>query len=155
MYINRPDIIARVFRARLKHLIYLIRIRAAFSFYRAYIYTVKYQKRELFYTYIIIFIYAGHAFFEPEYINNLIYVKLSNRQLDPDKSLIVIIKQAMIHGLYSLLNLISPCIAKKYSNDSLTCIKRFPREFNETIIVNVDGYPTYRRRRIVDNKIII
>ncbi len=155
IYIDRPDIIARIFRARLKRLIHLIRIRAAFSPCRAYIYTVKYQKRGLFYTYIIVFIYAGHVFSEPEYINNLIRAELPDRQLDPDKSLIVIIKQAMIHGLYSLLNLISPCIAKKYSNDSLTCIKRFPREFNETIIVNVDGYPTYRRRRIVDNKIII
>ncbi len=38
-------------------------------------------------------------------------------------------------------------MVKKYPNDSLTCIKRFPREFNETIIVNADGYPIYRKKR--------
>ena len=29
---------------------------------------------------------------------------------------------------------------KKYFNDFLICIKRFPREFNETTIINIDGY---------------
>src|SRR6266498_3581702 len=43
---------------------------------------------------------------------------------------------------------------KKYFNDFLICIKRFPREFNETIIVNVDGYSIYRRRRMIDDEVI-
>ena len=53
---------------------------------------MEYQKRELSYTYIIVFIHAGHAFSKPEYINNLIRAELPNRQLDPNKSLIIIIK---------------------------------------------------------------
>jgi len=61
----------------------------------------------------------------------------------------------MVHDLYSLLNLISPYIAKKYPNDPLTCTKHFPREFNKTIIINIDGYPIYRRRRIMDDEVII
>ncbi len=155
IYTDRPDIIVRVFRTRLKRLIYLIRIGAAFGPYRAYIYTIEYQKRGLSYTYIIVFIHAGHVFFKLEYINNLIRVKFFNRQLNPDKSLTVIIKQTLIYGFYNPLNLISLYIIKKYLNDSLICIKRFPREFNKTIIINADGYPIYRRRRIIDNKIII
>ncbi len=79
MYINRPDIIVRVFRVRLKRLIHLIYIGTAFGPCRAYIYTVKYQKRGLPHTHIIIFIYAGHAFSKPEHINNLIRVKLLDR----------------------------------------------------------------------------
>ncbi len=69
---------------------------------------MKYQKRGLFYTYIIVFIHAGHAFSKPEHINNLIRAKLFNRQLDPDKSLIIIIKQTIIHGPYNFLNPTSP-----------------------------------------------
>ncbi len=61
----------------------------------------------------------------------------------------------MIYSFYDPLNPTSLYMVKKYSNDSLTCIKRFPREFNETIIVNADGYSIYRRRRIVDDEIII
>ena len=125
-----------------------------FNPYRIYIYIIKYQKRKLSYIYIIVFIHADHAFSEPEHINNLIRAKLSNRQLDPNKSLIIIIKQAMIHGFYNLLNPTSPYIAKKYLNVSLICIKRFPREFNKTTTINTDEYPTYRRRREIDNEII-
>jgi len=43
---------------------------------------------------------------------------------------------------------------KKYPNDSLIYIKRFPREFNDITIINTDGYPTYRRRCIMDDEII-
>ncbi len=92
IYINRPDIIIRIFRAKLKRLIHLIRVRAAFGPYKIYIYTVEYQKPELSYTYIIIFIHADHAFFKPEHINNFIYAKFFDRQLNPDRSLIIIIK---------------------------------------------------------------
>src|SRR6266536_5347383 len=37
-YIDRPDIIVRVFRVRLKRLIHFIRVEAAFGPYRAYVY---------------------------------------------------------------------------------------------------------------------
>ncbi len=60
----------------------------------------------------------------------------------------------MIYNFCGPLNPISPYIIKKYPNDSLICTKRFPREFNKTITVNTDGYPIYRRRRIINNKII-
>src|SRR6266498_2911994 len=113
MYTDRLNIIARIFRARLKRLIHLIRVKAAFGPYKAYIYTVKYQKRELPHTHIIVFIHAGHAFSKPEHINNLIRAELLDRQLNPNKSLTTIIKQTMIHDPYSPLNPISPYITKK------------------------------------------
>ncbi len=75
--------------------------------------------------------------------------------MNPNKSLIIIIKQTIVHGLYNPLNPISPYIIKKHPNDLLICTKRFPREFNETIIVNIDGYPIYQRRYIMVDEIII
>ncbi len=79
MYIDRPDIIVRIFRAKLKRLIHLIRIKAAFGPYRVYIYTIEYQKRGLPHTHIIVFIHAGHVFSKTEHINNLIRAKLPDR----------------------------------------------------------------------------
>ncbi len=61
----------------------------------------------------------------------------------------------MVYGLYNPLNSTFSYMVKKYSNDFLICIKRFSREFNKTIIINTDGYSIYRRRRIMDNEIII
>jgi hypothetical protein len=40
---------------------------------------------------------------------------------------------------------------KAYTNVLLTCFKRFPKPFANKTIINNDGYPEYRRRRIVDS----
>jgi hypothetical protein len=63
-----------------------------FGIVPALVYTVKYQKKGLPYAYIIIFLAGGHAFSEPEAIDNLIRAKLPNRALDPNGSLIEIVK---------------------------------------------------------------
>jgi hypothetical protein len=63
---NRPDIVARVFRAKLKYLIHLIKNGQAFGICWIIIYTVKYQKRRLPYAHIIVFLHNDHAFSESE-----------------------------------------------------------------------------------------
>jgi hypothetical protein len=56
----------------------------------------------------------------------------------------------MIHGLYGSFKFNAVYMKKNYENGSLTCSKRFPKDFNGKIIVSKDGYPEYRRRRVVD-----
>jgi hypothetical protein len=114
------------------------------------IYTVKYQKKRLPHAHIIIFLASGHAFSEPETIDNLIRAELSNRVLDPNGSLTEIVKQVIIHGLYKPLKPRAICIKKAHANVLLTYFKRFPKPFANETIVNSDGYPEYRRRRIVN-----
>jgi hypothetical protein len=149
--INRPDIIARVFRAKLKDLINQIRNGEIFGTVPALIYTVKYQKRKLPHAHIIIFFAGGHAFSEPETIDNLIRAELPNRALDPDKSLTEIIKQVMVHGLCKPLKSRAIYMKKAHANAPLTYSKRFPKPFINKIIINNDGYPKYRRRRTVND----
>jgi hypothetical protein len=148
---DRPNIIARVFRAKLKDLISQIRNDEVFGIVPALIYTVKYQKKGLPHAHIIIFLTGGHAFSEPEAIDNLIRAELPDRTLDPNKSLTEIVKQVMVHGLYKSLKPGAICMKKAYANVPLTCSKRFPKLFANKTIVNKNGYPKYRRRRIVDN----
>jgi hypothetical protein len=147
---DRPDIIARVFRAKLKDLINQIRNGEIFGKVPALIYIVKYQKRGLSYAHIIIFLVSGHAFSEPEAIDNLIRAELPDRVLDPDKSLTEIVKQVMVHSLCRSLKPRAICMKKAHANALLTYFKRFPKPFANETIINSDGYPEYRRRRTVD-----
>jgi hypothetical protein len=147
---DRPDIIARVFRAKLKDLIDQIRNGEVFGIVLTLVYTVEYQKRRLPHAHIIIFLAGGHAFSEPEAIDNLICAELPDRVLDPDGSLTEIVKQVMVHGLCGPLKPRAVCMKKAHANAPLTCFKRFPKPFANKTIVNSDGYPKYRRRRTVD-----
>jgi hypothetical protein len=139
-----------MFRAKLKNLIGQIRNDEIFGKVPILVYTVKYQKRGLPYTHIIIFLAGGHAFSEPEIINNLIRAELSDRFLNPDGLLTEIVKQVIVYGLYKSLKPGAICMKKAYANVLLTCSKRFPKLFANETIVNKNNYPKYRRRRIVD-----
>jgi Helitron helicase-like domain at N-terminus len=140
-----------VFRAKLKDLIGQIRNGEIFGNVPALIYIVKYQKRGLPHAHIIIFFAGGHAFSEPETIDNLIRAELPNRVLDPNGSLTEIVKQVMVHGLYKSLKPSAICMKKAHANALLTYFKRFPKPLANETIVNSDGYPKYRRRRTVDS----
>jgi hypothetical protein len=135
----------------LKDLIGQIRNNEIFGKVPALIYIIKYQKKGLPHVYIIIFFADGHAFSEPEIIDNLIRAELPDRILDFNRSLIEIVKQVMVHSLYKSLKSGAICMKKAYTNILLTCSKRFPKFFANKIIINKNSYPEYRRRRIVDN----
>jgi hypothetical protein len=147
---DRPNIIVRIFRAKLKDLIGQIRNGEIFRKVPTLIYIIKYQKRGLSHAHIIIFFTGGYTFSEPEIIDNLIRAELPNRVLDPDRSLTEIVKQVIVHGLYRPLKPGAVYMKKAYANASLTCFKRFSKPFANETIVNSDGYPEYRRRRTVD-----
>ena len=57
-----------------------------------------------------------------------------------DKMLFDFIAANMIHGPCGNLNRSSPC------NEDEKCTKRFPKNFTNDTITNVDGYPIYRRK---------
>jgi hypothetical protein len=57
----------------------------------------------------------------------------------------------MVHNLCESLKSSAVYIKKAYTNVLLTYFKRFPKLFANKTIINRDGYPEYRRRRIVDN----
>jgi hypothetical protein len=147
---NRPNIIARVFRAKLKDLIKLIKSNKAFGKIRALIYTIKYQKRGLPHAHILIFLDSGHAFSEPELIDNLILAELPDQRLDPDRSLTAIVKQMIVHGLCGPLKPGAACMRKTNPNAPLTYSKRFPKLFTKETTVGSNGYPEYRRRHVVN-----
>jgi hypothetical protein len=93
------------------------------------------------------FLNEGHAFTEPERIDNIIRAELPNRALDPDGSLTEVVKRFMVHGPCGTRNPNASCMQRKHPG--APC---YPRGFCETTVVNEDGYPTYRRRHVVDGE---
>jgi hypothetical protein len=55
----------------------------------------------------------------------------------------------MVHGPCGDINPNYPCMTK-CTNGELICSKRFPEALIEETQVNEDGYPRYKRTRIVD-----
>jgi hypothetical protein len=149
-YMDRPDVVARVFRAKLKLLIRLLKKGGVFGNCKALVYTVEYQKRTLPHAHILLCLEDRHAFIEPAQIDNVVRAELPDQALDPDGSLTEIVKKVMVHGPCGTERPNAPCMQKKHANARLTCSKHYPRDFSDTTVVNEDGYPTYRRRRVVD-----
>jgi hypothetical protein len=57
----------------------------------------------------------------------------------------------MVYSLYKSLKSGAIYMKKAYANVPLTYSKRFLKLFANKTIINKDGYPEYRRRRIMDN----
>lgn len=102
---------------------------------RCWMYSGEWQKRGLPHAHILIWLVDK---IRPEDIDSLISAEIP----DPsrDQLLFDIVTTNMIHGPCGALNSLSPCMAEG------KCTKRFPKQFTNETITNVDGYPIYRRR---------
>uniref|UniRef100_A0A182HPH8 Helitron helicase-like domain-containing protein n=1 Tax=Anopheles arabiensis TaxID=7173 RepID=A0A182HPH8_ANOAR len=132
---HRHDITARVFKQKLKSLMNLITKMDVFGSTRCWMYSVEWQKRGLPHAHILIWLVDK---IRPEDIDSLISAEIP----DPsrDQLLFDIVTTNMIHGPCGALNSLSPCMAEG------KCTKRFPKQFTNETITNVDGYPIYRTR---------
>ena len=77
-YMDRPDVAARVFRAKLKLMIYLLKKAGLLGDWGALVYTIEYQKRILPHAHILLCLENHHAFIELEQIDNIICTELPN-----------------------------------------------------------------------------
>lgn len=77
-------------------------------------------------------------FKEPEQIDQLVSAEIPDKDRYPRLHKIVL--SCMIHGPCGTRN--QNCVCMKDGE----CSKKYPKEFNERTILNVNGYPLYRRR---------
>jgi hypothetical protein len=109
-YMDRPDVVARVFRAKLKLMIHLLKKGGLFGDCRALVYTIEYQKRILPRAHILLCLEIRYAFIEPEQIDNIIRAELPDQALDPDGSPTEIVKKVMVHGPCGTQHPNCPCM---------------------------------------------
>ncbi|GFQ85636.1 ATP-dependent DNA helicase [Trichonephila clavata] len=132
---DRHDIIARVFRVKVKHMMKLLTKGCIFGNVRCHMYTVEWQKRGLPHVHILLWLEDK---IRPESIDEVICAELPDSNVDP--ALYEIIRTTMIHGPCGHINKSSTCMLNG------KCTKKYPRCFRKETQTGEDGYPQYRRR---------
>lgn len=137
--IDRHDIVARVFRLKVKKLITVINKGKIFGEVLCFMYSIEWQKRGLPHLHILVWL---KQHFRSDQIDKIISAEIP----DPnnDKSLYDIIVKNMIHGPCGPENPQCPCMKGG------KCTKKYPRKLNKETAHNNNGYPLYRRRAPAD-----
>lgn len=133
--IDRHDIVARVFRLKVKKLMEVVNKGNVFGEVLCFMYSIEWQKRGLPHVHILIWLKDK---LRPDRIDNVIRAEIP----DPssDQALHEIIIKNMIHGPCGPDNPQSPCMKNG------KCSKKYPRTLIKETVHNDNGYPLYRRR---------
>ncbi|XP_057740312.1 uncharacterized protein LOC130957472 [Arachis stenosperma] len=105
---DRPDVICRLFKAKLEKLIKDIHKNRIFGVSKAVIYTIEFQKRGLPHAHILLFLAAEYKYPSPEDIDKIISAEIPDPLHDPNYYEAV--KHFMVHGPCGLAKKNSPCM---------------------------------------------
>lgn len=134
---DRPDLCARVFHMKLKHLLHLIMEAEVFGTVKSIIYVVEFQKRGLPHCHILIILHKIDRIETPEEVDNVVSAEIPPKSQPKLRELVL---RHMVHGPCGILNPKSPCM------EDGVCTKNYPKEFRNTTNVADKSYPEYRRR---------
>jgi len=102
------------------------------------IYTIEFQKRGLPHAHILVFLKPKYRCVKPEQIDKIISAEISDKETVSE--LYAIFTSLMIHGSCGPENTSSPCM------DRNKCTKHFPKKYVNATVIDLEGYPVYRRR---------
>ncbi|OMO78514.1 hypothetical protein COLO4_24731 [Corchorus olitorius] len=136
---DRPDIVCRVFRIKLKSLIDDLTKNKHFGEAVAISYTIEYQKRGLPHAHILLWLKdQNNVICGPE-IDKIISAEIPDKVKDPEGFNAV--ANYMMHGPCGLAFPRASCMEEG------RCKKRFPKAYQEFSTSDDDGFPLYRRRK--------
>ena len=132
---DRDDLIARVFRGRLKKLLEKIK-NGALGFHISHCYSIEFQKRGLVHAHILIFLHPNCS----PTRNSSEYDELVSAEIPDEKThpkLYDLVKKYMVHG---------PCSRRANCLMSNGCCKKFfPKDFCDYTQYQENSYPKYKR----------
>ena len=142
---DRPDVVARVFHMKLSELLDDITKKHIFGVTVADLHVIEFQKRGLPHAHMLFILRSEDKVRTSSDIDSIVCAEIPHQDTEPE--LFHTIRSSMIHGPCGVLNPNSVCMVDG------TCAKGYPKEFSDTTVENVNGYPSYRRRD--DGKTII
>ncbi|KAI7729723.1 hypothetical protein M8C21_020928 [Ambrosia artemisiifolia] len=137
---DRPDLLSRVFRAKLEELKDLVLKKHILGEVKSHVYVIEFQKRGLPHAHFLLIMHPQHKINSPDQYDKFVCAEIPNKQTHPTLHDVVI--NHMIHGPCGALRPTSPCM----EGTPKICRFRYPRQFNEQTIQGEDAYPLYRRR---------
>ncbi|GKV43081.1 hypothetical protein SLEP1_g50419 [Rubroshorea leprosula] len=133
---DRPDILCRVFKIKLDHLLNDLRSGHIFGRVLAYTCTIEFQKRGLRHAHILLWLHSDDKPKSAEDLDKIISAEIPDEVLDPE--LYDVVKACMMCGR---ANPKSPCM-----KGGKNCTKHFPRGFCSRTTIDEEGFPHYRRK---------
>ncbi|CDF37706.1 ATP dependant DNA helicase PIF1 [Chondrus crispus] len=137
---DRLDLCARVFRLKMKDLMFLVINEDVFGTVVAHVRVIKFQKRGLPHAHVVFFLdeVSKNDLRNPENVDRIISAEIPSAQ-DPELQEVVL--KHMIHNPCGERNPTAVCMGEQY------CRKRFSKPFkHETSQSESEYYITYRRR---------
>ncbi|XP_021769710.1 uncharacterized protein LOC110733951 [Chenopodium quinoa] len=139
---DRPDIVARIFRAKLLALKKQTKKERIFGEVAAMIYVVKFQKRGLPHAHFLIILKRDFKIRGPSEYDKFVCAEIPSFD---NPRLRKFVLTHMMHGPCGKLNPKCPCM--KMDGKKLVCKNGYPKYYNLETANNKDGYPIYRRRQ--------
>ncbi|XP_062075423.1 uncharacterized protein LOC133779481 [Humulus lupulus] len=134
---NRPDLVARVFHAKLEELKDLLFKRQIFGKVSAYVYVIEHQKRGLPHAHFLIILQNEWKLHAPESFDEIVSAEI------PDKNTNIHLHNAvvkhMMHGPCGVLNPSNVCMKGNHG-----CKSNYPKNYASATTVGNDCFPIYR-----------
>ncbi|XP_074318033.1 uncharacterized protein LOC141654817 [Silene latifolia] len=146
---NRPDLVARVFRAKLLALKKQIVEKHIFGEVAAYVYVVEFQKRGLPHVHFLIILKDGYRLKCPADFDKFVCAEIPSMA---NPALRKTVLKHMMHGPCGKLN--PACSCMKHANSPGCCKYEYPKSYTADRTVNGAGYPEYRRRNTGEKVLI-
>jgi hypothetical protein len=133
---DRPDLVARVFREKVRVLLKHIK-NGAFGKYAGVVYTIEFQKRGLPHIHILIFLKPEARLKQAEEIDHIVSAQIPDPATHP--KLYDLVTTLMIHSPCGEHNPNAPCMKNG------KCSKGYPKPFQAETTLSNDGYTSYAR----------
>ncbi|XP_031099719.1 uncharacterized protein LOC116003920 [Ipomoea triloba] len=141
---NRPDLIARVFHAKMQELKNDITKKQFFGEIAAYTYVIEFQKRGLPHAHFLIILKDKCHAMSPSFVDNFVSAEIPDKHLQP--ALYELVKKHMVHGPCGFLNPNCPCMTQRKCKSAPTCKSKYPKLFSDATEFADESYPIYKRR---------
>jgi hypothetical protein len=138
---DRPDLVARVFQLRLRHLLKQLLDEGVFGEVLGHLVTIEWQKRGLPHAHILLILKAIFRLQNSDHFDSVVCAEFP--RLDGSKAEAELhekVLKHMVHGPCGVHNPTAPCMLKG------KCKLGFPKAFRDTTSEDEKGFPLYRRR---------
>ncbi|XP_022856895.1 uncharacterized protein LOC111377965 [Olea europaea var. sylvestris] len=136
---NRPDLLSRIFRAKLEELKIDLIKREILGPIAAYVYAIEFQKRGLPHVHFLLIFKMNFKVTNSTQIDEIVSCEILDPKRNPHLHATVV--KHMMHGPCEQLNPTNVCM-----KNNRTCKNKYPREYILHTSLGNDSYPLYRRR---------
>ncbi|XP_027166434.1 uncharacterized protein LOC113766438 [Coffea eugenioides] len=138
---NRPDLLSRIFHAKLDVLKQELFKKEIFGSVAAYTYVIEFQKRGLPHAHFLIILKPSSKLYSTDSYDKIVSAEIPDQSKNPH--LFNMVRRHMIHGPCGKRNPTNVCMQGEHQRK---CRNNYPKPFADKTFHGDNAYPTYQRR---------